>query len=766
MVAMVAKHLLQLLTGLGAGAACLLFLYVLGVLLTPARCADNALASPRPAVIGAAVTLLWCWYGIQLNFPLPTVMIAAICIASFLLVFRARFLIGLLGNRVAAAQLLAALAVFVLCYTIAYGFLTPSASSDFLPIARYGNNDILNYINYTSFLQRLEPSNIANYEFRRTGYPIYEATPAAFYAIHALSAFFGGEALWAAMPTIFSAVAVVGCALAWLSRIAFGLPRAAGAAAAALFVSGPFFRYLVANYFLSQIIGMTVVLLLLGETALTLRSSTDLRLRTVLWRTLPFHIVLLFCYISLFVIGAGLQLGFVFIYCIFNVPSPRLQGIAGAARTTAIWGAATICGLAAAGLADPGHLLLNLRYLGLVSQTGIAGWPLDFVSPFAVIGLPIPTQVLDGSTQLLHTGAYIGGVLFLGYMLARADRKCSAAGKAFFAIAAMSSALYFCYFLVVGPSYQQWKLASYLPLVMSFAVTSAIMVVVRSAQGEVANKREWCLGLVMVAFVALASANVAVHYVSEPKPERFSARYANLRQLEHLPGVNSLFVDMDSYSTTFFPVYFIRNKLLHLISPSYYPQEVLKPENISAATPLLVEGDVCRPDKYHMPVADVGCLFSRLTLRPHQIYHFNEKLIEASHASGLSARENWGRWSDGKKVTLTIYANEDDVVEHPAGFINFELSAFLPLPLTKQDVLIRWGQGHASQLAIFQPGWVSLPIRADDWQGDARTVTFEFDLPDAISPRLLAANNQDPRELAVGFIAMSWTEHAAGKIAD
>jgi hypothetical protein len=28
------------------------------------------------------------------------------------------------------------------------------------------------------------------------------------------------------------------------------------------------------------------------------------------------------------------------------------------------------------------------------------------------------------------------------------------------------------------------------------------------------------------------------------------------------------------------------------------------------------------------------------------------------------------------------------------------------------------------------------------------------------------ANSPDTREIAVGFIAMSWTEHAAGKLAD
>jgi hypothetical protein len=149
--------------------------------------------------------------------------------------------------------------------------MMPPASNDYLPIVFKGNNDIFNYINCTSFLQRLGPSNIANFSFRVPfgggGVGTYDQVPAVFYVLFGISTFFGAEPIRAAMPTMFGVVALIGCTVTWLTKVAFNLPKAVCAAVAALVISGPFFRYNVGLYFLSQILGMLVVLALLGETA-------------------------------------------------------------------------------------------------------------------------------------------------------------------------------------------------------------------------------------------------------------------------------------------------------------------------------------------------------------------------------------------------------------------------------------------------------------------------------------------------------------------
>ena len=75
-------------------------------------------------------------------------------------------------------------------------------------------------------------------------------------------------------------------------------------------------------------------------------------------------------------------------------------------------------------------------------------------------------------------------------------------------------------------------------------------------------------------------------YAVDSQPLHFSAAYRNLSALEQLGGFSELFVEMKSFPATFFPVYYVRTKLLHLISPSYYTREKLDYGKISPRSPL------------------------------------------------------------------------------------------------------------------------------------------------------------------------------------
>jgi hypothetical protein len=420
-------------------------------------------------------------------------------------------------------------------------------------------------------------------------------------------------------------------------------------------------------------------------------------------------------------------------------------------------------------LSDPGHAFLNFKYLAIVSQAGVAGWSQDFISPLALLGLPWPTQVIGRVSQLYQGVGYAILILIVGGMLAREPVKFSTIGKTFYTLAALSYVFYLSYFFLVGPSYQQWKLASYLPLATSFAVIGALLKMAVSSTetgGSFARTSVWQVPAVLATCASLILANVAVHYKSESPPEKFFSNYANLKELESLASVKNLFMEMGSYSATFFPVYFIRNKVLHLISPSYYPQEVLKPEDISPQTPLFLEGDVCEQDKYRVPLRDLGCLFLRLpTLKLDSRYRFSQNLIEFTNVQGLSTREAWGRWSDGNEVIVPLSVDGEDLEKHPIGFINFHVSPFLPTGRSAQNVLISWGHGRSGHAVVSEGEWVSLPINEQDWEGSTlKKIAIKFDLPDAISPHKLDAANLDTRKLGIGFVSLSWTMIAAGDV--
>ena len=768
------EHMIQIATGIGACAACVLFLHLLGLLLIPNRHTGQFLKSPRAAFVGAAVTVIWCTYGLQFDIPLQRALFVEICVALVLLALRRSFLLRLLANPTSTRRLLAALGMFALFFTLTYCFLLPPASSDFLPIVTNGNRDIFNYINCTRFLQHLGPSNIANFSFREpfggASVSFYDATPAVFYVLSGISTFFGGEPMRAAMPTIFGTVALVGCAVTWLVKIAFDLPKPVCVALAAVVVSGPFFRYNVGHYFLSQILGMAVVLLLLGETAriLTTRLHTDFL--AVFLSFLPFHIVLCFTYSVFSVIGLALQIGLVLVYFLLNMSIRDTEGIIGIVKMSIPWTFGNLSGVVTAWLVDPWHGISTLKNLVMSSKVGTIGWVQDFISPLALLGIPVSTEISGRNSQLFSVIGYAAFVLFIGFMMARHRSRRATIGQTFYVLAALSSVLYFTYFFLVGPSYQQWKLAGYLPLTMSFAIlAAAIKIALLASAAPVAGPSRWHLSGSLIACLSclsLVSANMATHYESEPSPLRFSANYANLRMLDNLAGVQTLFIEMNSFSSTFFPVYFIRNKLLHLISPSYYSQETLNPRNVSPRAPLFLEGQECVTDKYHSPLPGLGCLFFRgPTLTPDRLYQFSRATREIADIRGLSVREPWGRWSDGKKVIISLSADDEDLHELPNGYINFDLSTFLGAGIAAQNVSLSWGQDRKGHLALSERSWISLPISEQDWvRGDVRKLSIEFDLPDAISPKELDVTNSDSRTLAVGFIAFSWTVRSLGQV--
>jgi hypothetical protein len=768
------EHLIQIATGIGAAAACLLFLHLLGLLLIPQRHSSHYLNTPRAAFVGAAVTILWCSYGLRLEVPLPKLLFAEICVMLILLVLRRAFLFDLLANATTIRRLLEAFGLFALFFTLSYCFLMPPASSEYLPIVTRGNNDIFNYINCTRFLQFLGQSNLANYLFRvpfgGTDVGVYDQVPAVYYILFGISAFFGSEPMRAAMPTIFCAVALVGCAVTWLTKIAFDLPKPVCIAVAALVVSGPFFRYNVGQYFLAQIFGTAVVLLMLGETARILTTRLPIRLPVVFSCFLPFHIVLCFTYPIFSVLGSAWQLGFFLIYRLLSTSKLDTESIADLVKTSILWTGGILSGVMVAWLADPWHGFLNLRNLAMISQVGAIGWIQDFISPLATIGLPVPTQISGRNSRIFVVVGYVAFVLFVGSMLTRLRPRAATTAQTFYLLAALSSLIYFTYYFLVGPSYQQWKLAAYLPLTLSFAIMAAALKIVLPASARPAARtraRQLSVALIIcTACVSLILANMVIHYVKETPPQQFSANYANLKTLETLTGVQSIFINMDSFSATFFPVYFIRNKLLHLISPSYYSQEALNPGDVSPQTPLFFEGRSCEPDQYHSPVPGVGCLFFQdPTLRPNHSYQFNQRSPEIAEPPGLGGREPWGRWSNSKTVIITLYANDEDLYKLPNGFINIDLSPFLPGGMKAQSVSLRWGKDRNGHLTLYERSWISLPISEQDWaSGDVRKLSIEFDLPDAISPKEVDATTTDTRALAIGFIAISWTPQLMGRV--
>jgi hypothetical protein len=403
-------------------------------------------------------------------------------------------------------------------------------------------------------------------------------------------------------------------------------------------------------------------------------------------------------------------------------------------------------------------------------SAGNYGWSLDLISPWAILGIAGPVEL----NKIPFKGALVtflfGFVILLYACYFRLRERLTAVEKAFLFLSFLSFLSYFAYFWRVGPSYQQWKFASYFPLMLSFTILCAaarIASILSSGAGAQKPKRMNLTSVVVVSlFGALFIGVNAEEYIRQPRRQPISASYADLTALEHIGDSHEIYVQMNSYRSTFFPVYFIKNKILHLLSPSYYPMEIIDREQISSDKPLFVEGATC--DAKHteraIAIGALGCLYFMPPTVDIEIEHRFDESLQGVSTTGFAHQEFWGKWSTESRISLVISATSRDIDDLDDGFVNLLLIPYLPSGIAAQSVHISWGR-KTYQGAISSQGWVSLPYSREDWSGArVRTLRMEVELPDAIAPRDIDKTSTDTRKLGLGFSALSITAKPVGRV--
>ncbi|GHV54309.1 hypothetical protein FACS1894216_14070 [Synergistales bacterium] len=113
--------------------------------------------------------------------------------------------------------------------------------------------------------------------------------------------------------------------------------------------------------------------------------------------------------------------------------------------------------------------------------------------------------------------------------------------------------------------------------------------------------------------------------------------------------------------------------------------------------------------------------------------------------SGFSGQENGFRWTEGDIATLVFNTREMDERDMIA---EFTISPFLSGALREQRVGVFVNGIHVNNWAIDAPATKELLLSKEQIKGE--TMTIEFKLPDAASPKELGMN-EDGRKLAVAF---------------
>ena len=738
-------HAVRVVHGVGASLACAACLHFGGSALIPRRWDASCRVGESPAVLAAALYVLLCWFGIQFGIPVRTVAIGCAIAVLAAVGVRHRWFRGILRSRAARDHAAGWVIGFCLLYVLAYLFTMPPATDEYLPLAWSGNVDLLNYLTYTRHLLDLEPSNHVGFGYLDDR---YLQTPAVFYLLGGFSLLFGPDLMSAVMPVQFAVTALIGVLVARVSHAVFGMSVAAALVIGGVLISGPFFRYVSAGYFLSTLMSTPILLYLLW---------TTVAYRPQHWLDAPLairfgsaYVLLLIIYPFLFFVGLAAQMGAVVL--MFGADLQPGEGIWSSWRDAGRKTGRTMCAI----LAPLGVLVLVFRQrlewaLDMVlslSQPGVAGWPLDVISPLALLGLPGTLadggQVESPAERAWAIGIFCTIAAMLGLLYSgRFRQRTTPAQRTFAGLAGVFFISYCGYFLVVGQSYQQWKLASYSALPFSFVVLATGACLFRQS-GVFARVTRTALGrrsgtvLLVTVGVGLIGGNLVMHALGDADLLRFPGALRNIDMVDDLPYFREMSVEMElepSDFQTVLALHFLPSKRVHVVSTVFTPHEPLSLEHISRLRPHLIQNYGCAGVGHDetITVPGVGCLLlAPPSLALDTVYPLNGSFLFVE-LRRMGEREPDGRWNTDSTVFLNLMADPRRVRVGREIYVNLRLSPYLAPETPRQRAVFSWGTGRQAEVSLQGREWISLPTRVVDWTGDwLWTLPISVDLPDGV----------------------------------
>lgn len=779
-------HMLAIVHGLAAVLACAACFYAGGLALLPRRAAVALGDGESPAILGAAVYVLVCWFGVT-TFRVPVLYLAPAfsLVVVVLAAIRRRWLAAELRRRFGPSGW-QWLAVFCGFYVLMYVFTLPSVTGEFLPPAWLGNIDLMTYVRYSQHALRLGPSNLASYpDFDYLGF-VYLQTPAVFHLLGGLSFLFRLDLLAATMPAAFGLAALTGFLAARIARTVFGLSLAAATTIGAVLLSGPFFRYIFGQYFLSTLMSTPVFLFLVWTTAVRRPSRTvDAAL------ALPFlgaYVLLLLLYPLLLGVGVAAQAAVVVLLYL----AERQRGAVGqsaaahAARSAAQRLATIVASLGILVIGLFSRVVWSFEEVVYLTQPNINGWPFDLISPLAILGAPAAWTNLEKCRacvdfEVVSASGHAWSMAFVALLAVgvsalyhpRLAASISPPERALAAVGGGAFAAYIVFFLGTGPSYQQWKFASYTALPWSFALLAALtrVATLSAPAAGVATPRRTAIGLSALAAL-LIGGNLVAHAHADPALTQFPATLRNVSALNADAGFREISVMMDETVdglASWLALYLLPDKQVHVISRRNVPHEELVYDSIAPERPLLRQNFGCEGIGHQdtRDIPDVGCLLlAPPSLAPEHTYPFNQTFWFVSF-TGLGAREPEGRWNTDGVVHMELMADVKRAPLFDDHFVNLRLTPYLPPGTAAQRLALSWGKGSQGEMSLTSTAVVSLPIGRSDWTGLRMwTLPLTIELPDRVTPPSMYApkGHADGPPLAAVFEEVSITRLPRGTV--
>jgi hypothetical protein len=768
------NHIYSIAIGIAVCLPCIAMFFAIGNGLLPRRFAPEQGGAIYRCTIGVAVFIGMCWYSLKFAIPLTPVLnyliAAAVLLAAIAIVRVARN--PQLRNQSLKTGLSFA-AIFCGYYIIAYAMLPSQFTSKELPISQIlGNADVLHYIHYSSYYQRLRFENIFNGDYM--GEP-YWVTPSAHYFFDLVAVGFHGDVMAATMPLIYGIIAIIGLAVVNLARMIFRISVFSAVLLGAVTISGVFFQYVYGNGFVPQFISSAMMLLGILQVA-SFWSQTEKRSWLMMVSILTLYgFTLFYTYPAMFLIFFGCLGILVFLKDLVLAGSDAKESRDSIAmrvltrlpRVAIWWGGAVLASLLLIALFDVSHTYgIVVGYIPNLAGADV-GWVLDLLPPYTLLGLPGPMQ-LGREWILRWTGGAALVALLVIYLYAYRSRVFSPMQKAFAVLGAGAYLGYVAFVAKQGISYQQWKFAAYFPLMWSWIFFPVIgQLIATNLPGLRVTDRSRPLAIFAVcatAFIVLA--NFAHARATGGWKNRFDGAYADMAVIDSMSEVHELYTAMNSFQSTFFPLYFVQTKLVRLLDNSYYWHDDYDPEKITSATPIFWEGADCG-EPGSTQIGAIGCLFRAApSAKFDEIYALEavQKTRLFVDATDFSAVESSGARAAVNKAHLSVTMMPENLEKHTSGYLNLHIH-----PSDTFDVSyaaqFRMGGKLFEAAKLDEDRWISIPWSQADWTGKrAKVLALTIDVPafDLVPP-------EDGLEFfsereSIGVLDVSITEAPIGDV--
>jgi hypothetical protein len=622
--------------------------------------------------VGTAIFIACCWIAVTHGHsvtPVVTVLLAGPPLVLLVRCWR-RQCTG--GDMIAAAisRLVPAirpLLLFNLFCCVLYPLHYWQLHSDMLPIVYSGNLDLYQYGNGSMYVLHM-PSlqgNVAGYDFQQY------ATTDSFgsFALLSILQFLPHRGpLDFAIPAMLLATGGICLVVFFSLRQFFGLGNAVATLLIVLFCANPLAWYIVYNFFFSQLIATLLLLVLFYGTLQRSLQPNPSELRQVA-AAMPFYLAQFFCYPGVLLLTFAVHGTTMLISCIARHDTSILRNIC---NRKVILSAARIALLLPATLlliclAFPTRAELVWTRLHVETAIGLAGWPLGLISPLVVAGLGGAGRGLVDQSSfavaayvvILAASIAVPWMLYVQRGSVREDARAAFTAGVTFAILL---AAYLAFYLLVGPSYQQWKFASYAPQAFNWIAVAELFALYRYVGRHLAWLQRFVPGF---GIAAIALAIVLDLEVSRTLPAvQVTSGIETMSAIDQMPiervaldATDGTPSNLDYAIQTAAPSYIRRPELYMTWGGLAYPTVLPESYHPSADFPLLTNtmncgsaesGGVLRlRDGFEVVMRDY--LPIGTTIDFHHRYCFG-----LFAASGTGVSEPSGRWTDGHETRFRI----------------------------------------------------------------------------------------------------------------